>query len=173
MFQFKLLCQLFTTYCCSFYGSQLWGANTAGFKRCTTESNKAIRRIVHVPYRTHRWLLGPLSGQTNIVEQLYTKTFRFLYSAMTHSNTIVRALVNRALSSAQSPMGAQIAYLRYVYGIDVYKPRINGLHRMRSFFKLDIWKCTYLNVLNDLKSCASGMIDINGFSEYQIDVICM
>ena len=23
----QLLCQLLTTYCCSFYGSQLWGAN--------------------------------------------------------------------------------------------------------------------------------------------------
>ena len=32
---------------------------------------------------------------------------------MTHSNTIVRALVNRALSSAQSPMGAQIDYDDY------------------------------------------------------------
>ena len=32
----QLLCQLFTTYCCSFYGSQLWGANNVGFKRCTT-----------------------------------------------------------------------------------------------------------------------------------------
>ena len=120
-----LLCQLFTTYCCSFYGSQLWGANTDGFKRCTTEWNKAIRQILHVPYRTHRWLLGPLSGQTNIVEQLHTKTFCFLYSAMTHSNTIVRALVNKALSSAQSPMEAEIASLGYVYGIDFYKPRIN------------------------------------------------
>ena len=146
----------------------MWGANTAGFKRCTTEWNKAIRQILHVPYRTDRWLLGPLSGQTNIVEQLHTKTFRFLHSAMTHSNTIVRALVNRALSSAQS-LGAQIAYLRYVYVIDFYKPRINGLCRIRSFFKLDIWKCAYLNVLNELKSCASGMIDINGFSEDQID----
>ena len=83
---------------------------------------------------------------------------------MTHSNTIVRAL-----SSTQSPMGAQIANLRYVYGIDFYKPPINGLRRIRSFFKLDIWKCAYLNVLNELKSCAFGMIDINGFSEDQID----
>ena len=66
-------------------------------------------------------------------------------------------------------MGAQIAYLRYVYGIDFYKPRINGLRRVRYFFKLDIWKCAYLNVLTELKSCASGMIDINGFSEDQID----
>ena len=118
----------------------MWGANTAGFKRCITEWSKTIRRILHVPHRTHIWLLGPLSGQTNIVEQLHTKTFRFLCSAMTHSNTVVRALVNRALSSAQSPMGAQIANLRYVYGIDFYKPRINELRCIMSFFKLDIWK---------------------------------
>ena len=77
--------------------------------------------------------------------------------------------MNRALSSAQSLMGAQIAYLRYVCGIDLYKPRINGLRRIRSFFKQDIKKFTYLNVFNELKSCASGMIAINGFSEDQID----
>ena len=38
-----------------------------------------------------------------------------------------------------------------------------------SFFNLYIYKCAYLNVLNELKSCASGMIDINGFGDDQID----
>ena len=32
-----ILCRLFCTYCCSFYGSGLWGCNSTGFSRIVTE----------------------------------------------------------------------------------------------------------------------------------------
>ena len=63
-----ILCRLFCTYCCSFYGSELWGCNSTGFSRIVTEWHKAYRRVIQLPYCTHRWLLGPLSGQRNILE---------------------------------------------------------------------------------------------------------
>ena len=43
-------CKMFQTYCCSFYGSELWVCNSNGFNRCITEWNKALRRIMRIPY---------------------------------------------------------------------------------------------------------------------------
>ena len=51
----QLSCQLFTTYCCSFYGSQLWGANPAGFKRCITNSSKAYDSTLCVMFNFSKY----------------------------------------------------------------------------------------------------------------------
>ena len=51
-----------------------YGGVTTGFSRIVTEWHKAVRRVIQLPYCTHRWLLGPLSGQRNIIEQLHCKT---------------------------------------------------------------------------------------------------
>ena len=56
--QSNVLCKLFQAYCCSFYGSELWVCNSNGFNRYITEWNKALRRSMRIPHRSHRWLLG-------------------------------------------------------------------------------------------------------------------
>ena len=113
-----ILCRLFCTYCCYFYGSELWGCNSTGFSRIVTEWHKAVRRVIQLPYCTHRWLLGPLSGLRNIIEQLYCKTVRVIVRGINHTNPIVKLICNIALTSAI--MGANVAFLRCKYGADWY-----------------------------------------------------
>ena len=82
-----ILCHLFCTYCCSFYGSELWGCNSTGFSRIVTEWHKAVRRVIQLPYCTDRWLLGPsLSGQRNII---ICKTVHFIVRGINQTNPIV------------------------------------------------------------------------------------
>ena len=57
-----ILCRLFCTYSCSFYGSELWGCNSTGSSRIVTEWHKAVRRVIQLPYCTHRWLPGLYSN---------------------------------------------------------------------------------------------------------------
>ena len=59
--QMYVLCKLFKIYCCSFYGSQMWKINSLYIKNVCICWNKAVRRIVNVPYTTHTWMLGPIS----------------------------------------------------------------------------------------------------------------
>ena len=68
--QTDILCKLFNSYCCSFYGSQIWNINSRGFKKCCVQWNKAVRKLLKLPYRTHTWLLGPLMRQNHIIVQL-------------------------------------------------------------------------------------------------------
>ena len=56
--------KLFQTYCCSWYGCQTWEYGTDMSEFMQTEWNKAVRKILRLPYETHRNLL-PLHSQPN------------------------------------------------------------------------------------------------------------
>jgi len=103
--QYPVISQLFKSYCCSFYGSQLWNFSSSGFNACCIQWNKAIRLIFNLPYQTHTWLLGPIWGQFHISVQLYVKSLRFMHYMLNSSNRIVSYVGKIARSSASTPLG--------------------------------------------------------------------
>ena len=50
----KVLLNLLNTYCCSFYGSSIWGLHSNGFNSCVTAWNIGVRKILGFPYTTPR-----------------------------------------------------------------------------------------------------------------------
>ena len=50
-------------------------------------------------------MLGPLSGQVNITEQLHVMTTKHIHNSIVHCNSIARLVANRALHCARSPKG--------------------------------------------------------------------
>ena len=46
--------RLFQTYCSSHYGSVLWQLNGRGFSSFCISWNKGVRRVLGIPYKTHR-----------------------------------------------------------------------------------------------------------------------
>ena len=75
-----VLCRLFKSYCCSFYGSFLWQYNSKDFEKMCITWNKAVRKMYSLPYHTHRWILGPLTNQRHIKYQLFARVITLLYS---------------------------------------------------------------------------------------------
>ena len=57
--QTSVLINLFKSYCCSFYGSHLWKFNSTGFDKYCKSWNIAVRKLLHIPFNTHVWLLVP------------------------------------------------------------------------------------------------------------------
>jgi hypothetical protein len=109
---------LFKSYCCSFYGSQLWKINSSGFKSVCTQWNKAVRVMMGLPYRTHTWLLGPLIDQDHISLQLIRKTFRFLHSMLNNPNAIISYIARVALFDGSSPIGSNFRYIKNHFHAD-------------------------------------------------------
>ena len=89
--------------------------NSNGFNRCITEWNKALRVIMRIPYRSHRWLLGQLGQQRNFREHLHLKQLRYLTYAINHCN--VKMFAHITLGCVRSATGANIALLRHYYGV--------------------------------------------------------
>lgn len=138
--QDDILCTLFNTYCCSYYGSQIWRLDSIGFNNVCTSWNKAIRRLIQLPYTTHRWILGPLTNQCHISLQLYRRCVRFLYSMSQSSNLILHTCFTNAVHNANTSLGYNIAFFRHKYGID-----ISTLSIQQSLCKVCVPKVLYID----------------------------
>ena len=49
-----------------------------GFNKCVIGWNKAMRRILRIPHRSHRWLLAQLEQQKDLREHLHKKWLHYL-----------------------------------------------------------------------------------------------
>ena len=87
--QMPVLVRLFETYCCTFYGSQMWQINSQSTNSVCTSWNKGVRRILNLPHDTHSWLLGPLLKQNLIKKQFIVRTLRFPFRMLKSHNGIV------------------------------------------------------------------------------------
>ena len=72
--QMSVLVRLFKTYCCTFYGSQMWQIKSQSINSVCTSWNKSVRRILNLPHDAHTWLLGPLLKQNHIEKQFIART---------------------------------------------------------------------------------------------------
>ena len=85
--------KLFSQYCTSFYGSQIWPLYKSDLRRkiCVNWRN-ALRRIWRIPYNTHCDMLPLLASQSPIDVQLYCRFVKFYRSLTESENSLVRFL---------------------------------------------------------------------------------
>ena len=103
--------RLFQAYC-SHYGSVLWELNGKGFSSFCISWNKGVRRVIGIPYTTHTALLGPIIDSCHDIYCLVKRFCKFVDSMLTSDNEIVKVIITKAIASAQSPIGLNIAILQ-------------------------------------------------------------
>ena len=111
--QMSVLVRLFKTYCCTFYGSQMWQVNSQYINSVCTTWNKGVRRILNLPHDAHTWLLGLLLKQNHINKHFIVRTLRFLFCMLKSHNGIVEVCTLNALSNANSPMGSNLTFFAF------------------------------------------------------------
>ena len=155
------LCYLFRSYCCAFYGSQLWDFNSHGFKSICIQWNKAVRKIMKLHYRTHVWLLGPLTSQRHLSVQLYVKALRFINYMLNSSNDVVAYIGKMVSSDARSPIGGNAAYLRHTCNVNFDLNVVSNIDRIVKKHVVTEYQQSIVNVINDLTDSSA---EIDGFS---------
>ena len=103
----NLATKLFMSYCCSFYGSQLWDLSTTWFDAIGVAWNKAVHRIFQLLYNTHRFLLPYVVHGNPIWDQLLMRCVKFYESCDESKNSIIQLL----MSNANCPMGINMRYI--------------------------------------------------------------
>ena len=78
---------------------------------------------------THTALLGEMINTCHISIQLVKRFCKFVDLMLTSCNAIVRHFVRRAINSAQSPIGRNIAVIRHRYAICVVDINAKHVHR--------------------------------------------
>ena len=105
----------YSTYCCSFHGSSLWNLSACDVNKLYIAWNKAIRRLLNIPYNTHTKLLPVLVNSVPVTDQLF-KRFASLYINMLQcDNKRVAFLARRASCNVRGIIGSNVAAfcLRY------------------------------------------------------------
>ena len=172
--QMPVLVRLFKTYCCTFYGSQLWQINSQSINSVCSSWNKGVRRILNLPHDAHTWLLGPLLTQNHIKEQFIVRTLRFLFCMLKNHNGIVEVCTLNALSDANSPMGSNLSFLRSKYEINFQSHSLAHCIKVATAVEqLDSQSnCVFEHLRILLRSRCNEYV-INGFTYDDItEVIC-
>ena len=119
--------RLFQSYCSTHYGSILWPLHDRGFNDFCVTWNKGVRRMLKVSNMTHTALLGEIINPCHISIQLVKRFCKFVDLMLTSCNAIVRHFFRRAINSAQSPIGRNIAVIRHRYAICVVNMYIDNI----------------------------------------------
>ena len=94
------------------------------------------------------------------------------YYALNHTNPIVKKFAHIALRCARSPLGANIALLRYFYVSFDWKLRNNEQYICK-VYKLpnESEQVVIVGVMRDLLNCRDGIYDIDYLNYDEITVI--
>ena len=167
--QFDVLCTLFKSYCCSYYGCQMWRLDSLYFNKVCTSWNRGVRKVFNLSNTTHRWLLGPLLNQQHINCQLYKRCLRFLYSMNNCCNGIVQTCFNQSVDNANTPLGCNIAFFRNKYGKDITSCSLNNCLQVMRSLKLSVQQSILFDNLKTLLYAREGSHVIEGFTFHDID----
>ena len=149
----------------------LWDMKSSGFKKCCTQWNKSVRRLLKLDYRTHTWLLGPLTNQDHINCQLAVKSVKFCYSILHHDNTIIREIGNRSRVCSMSPIGRNMSYFRYVCGVDFNMDVHNCVASVKNYAMPSREHQALIGNASLVRDCMNGSMFIDGFDNDMLNDI--
>ena len=100
--------KLISIYMCDFYGSNLWNLFNASSNDLYIMWNQMIRFVFKLPFRSHRYLLEPISETSHLFTKLTNRFIKF-YSALSNCNKpIVHNLKNIQQSDFRSDFGMNV-----------------------------------------------------------------
>lgn len=106
-----ILTSVFNQYCSNLYGILLCDLRSKLMEPLHVLWRKAIRRVLHVPARTHNRLLSPISGIPSLDYVCISRMSKFYRSLLTSNNLLVHNLAKRCSLQSLSNMGKNVNYL--------------------------------------------------------------
>ena len=161
--------RLFQSYCSTHYGSILWPLHDRGFNEFCVTWNKGVRRMLNVSNMTHTALLGEIINTCHISIQLVKRFCKFVDLMLTSCNAIVRHFVRRAINSAQSPIGRNIAVIRHRYAICVVDIKVKHVHRQYPSSQPELSRTA--RCILELLCVSNNETYLPGFTKSEVDTM--
>ena len=138
------LCQLFKSYCTSFYGISLWNLEDKSVCKFYTTWRKCVRKLLGVPNMTHGYLLPLIMECLPIETQVLTRFVKFFYTCYSSYNPCLRLLSNIALNGSRSFMSRTCNHIMAEFNIN---PDI--FSNVGAKFLCSLFETTYVHKLDD------------------------
>ena len=108
---------LLQTYCCSFYECQTWDLYGKHVNQLNVEWNKAVRRTLNLPYKTHRRLLPLIVNGKSFKSQHCSRLHKYLNRFFSSKNIYVSFIGAKAKMRVTGSLGRNWARLAVMDGL--------------------------------------------------------
>ena len=109
--------KLFKTYAMSFYGSPLWDLSHNSIEHLYTTSRKCIRKLFHIPYRTHNKYISCICNDLPINLQLCNRFVKFIHNALNNDNECIKLAVKYACNGSGSTICNNMNYISNIINV--------------------------------------------------------
>ena len=92
-------------YNTSFYGCVLWDQFGKEMERVDKSWNVSLRKMLRIPFNSHRYFLEPVSGSKHVIFSLYARFIKFTDKLKTCSKSLIRNLFRTTRSDCRSTTG--------------------------------------------------------------------
>ena len=164
-----VLMKVFSSKCCHFYGSSAWRLRDNNIKDFETMYNRSVRRVLHLPYRTHTRLLPLLTGKANAMEEICARFVKMLYAASEGDNKLVRYITKEAMTRATSIAGSNMLFIKRNYGLDAREIRCYNFRRHHLKIATNHEQCT-AQAIRDLRG---DLVDFHPFQAEALFELCV
>lgn len=89
--------ELFKSYCSSIYGGELWSLDSEIVQNFCCAWRSAVRRLLHLPYNAHCFLLSVLIDTLPVFDELCKRSARFIFTCLNSHYQLVRDVTWHAL----------------------------------------------------------------------------
>jgi len=112
---------LFSSYCMSFYGCELWDLTCDQLSDFCTAWIKSVCRVWDLPYMTHCYLLPLLDRCLPVLDEICKRSMNFVSTCLSHKSSLVSYVAHHSIRFGLnfSPTGRNVLYCSWRYGFDV------------------------------------------------------
>ena len=163
----NILSQLFSKYCSSFYGSQLWDLRSKDINSLYKSWNRAVRRVFTLPYNSHCYFLPLLLQVPSLEVQLCQRFINFCRKMYYNRNEVVSYMCRNGLKRSTSILSRNLYIICKRFNCNVTQ-LLQGYTVKQSFSHDEIAICEHLR---ELLYARDRVMTVEGFSSLELQVM--
>jgi len=145
--------KLFTSYCMSLYGSQLWNfEKNKLIDKIYVAQRKCLRRLLDISRKTHSSFLNHIVGDLPLDVKLHRRIATFVHSCLV-GNSLTRICVKLASNRSNSELCNTLNVLRYTYGFNLSVLNFKGIIYQKSQEPRFDRHCKLIKAFLDYRDC--------------------
>lgn len=165
-----IVIELFVKFCTSYYGCQSWDLRSCHLKSFLTGWNKAARRVLALPYDSHRYLLPVLLGVESLMCVLKKRFIKLCITMDKTSNETVSFLYRYFKYDPSSIIARNLYFVCMQSEID----NLNDLCKLYSLIKSDELNDVQVGnimLLKELLEIRDGIYNLEGFDRDHVEIM--
>ncbi len=166
-----IISKVSTSKCAHFYGAQPWNFKDKAFEDFQRAWNRCVRRLLKLPYETHKRYLPSLVGISSTKHQIYTKFVKLVSKMEKSGNARVSFLARQCRNLSRSIIGRNLKIIGNLLGLEMssVKTCVGGLLWHAHVSELSDNDKAAIMQIKELNDVLNGQCRIIGFTFEEVE----